>query len=127
VFGNRSTTESLKFKIIFASCDHHLIVLSAGLPKMTEATEADYGPLGFPSNVEVNDNVPSDEKIAKVADFPVLDVDGKKVPFRSLYEGANGEKKNHKVLVIFVRHFYCGVISPLNTPSGRPKRGQRKE
>jgi hypothetical protein len=94
---------------------------------MTEATEADYGPLEFPSNVEVNDNVPSEEKIANIADFPVLDVNGKKVPFRSLYEGANGEKKNHKVLVIFVRHFYCGVISPLNTPSGRPKRGQRKE
>jgi hypothetical protein len=91
-------------------------VLSAGLPSMTEATEADYGPLEFPSNVEVNDNVPSEEKIAKVADFPVLDVDGKNVPFRSLYEGANGEKKDHKVLVIFVRHFYCGVSSPLNSP-----------
>jgi hypothetical protein len=82
---------------------------------MAEAKEADYGPLEFPSNVEVNDNVPSEEKIAKVADFPVLDVDGKKVPFRSLYEGANGEKKNHKVLVIFVRHFYCGVRQ-LNHP-----------
>jgi len=75
---------------------------------MAEATEADYGPLEFPSNVEVNDNVPSEEKIAKVAGFSVFDVNGKKVPFRSLYEGANGGKKNHKVLVVFVRHFYCG-------------------
>ena len=86
---------------------------------MAEVKEADYGPLEFPSNVEVNDTVPSEEKIAKIADFPVLDVDGKKVLFRSLYEGANGEKKNHKVLVIFVRHFYCGV-GPLNSPRVTP-------
>lgn len=90
---------------------------------MAEAKKADYGPLEFPSNVEVNDDIPSEEQIAKVADFPVLDVDGKEVPFRSVYEG-DREKKINKVLVIFVRHFYCGV-SPLKTALC-PKR-ERKE
>jgi len=69
-------------------------LFSVDLPKMAESKKADYGLLEFPSNVEVNDDVPSPEKIAKIADYPVLNTDGKEVPFRSLYEGVNG-KKNH--------------------------------
>jgi hypothetical protein len=60
-----------------------------------------FGPLRFPGLVDVNDELPSEETIAKIADYPVLDTDGKEVPFRSLYERAHGEKKNLKVLVIF--------------------------
>ncbi|PMD29775.1 hypothetical protein L207DRAFT_642119 [Hyaloscypha variabilis F] len=71
------------------------------------AKDVDFGPLNFPKNVDVNDDLPSEETLAKIADYSLLDVNGKQVPFRSLYEGTNGEKK-HKVLVIFVRHFYCG-------------------
>ena len=70
--------------------------------------DVDFGPLNFPKNVDVNDDLPSEETLAKIADYSLLDVNGKQVPFRSLYEGINGEKKP-KVLVIFVRHFYCGV------------------
>jgi hypothetical protein len=75
------------------------------------ATDADFGLLDFPKNVDVNDDLPSNETLAKIADYSILDVNGNQVPLRSVYEGTNGEKKNHKVLVIFVRHFYCGVSS----------------
>lgn len=71
-------------------------------------------PLDFPKNVDVNDALPSEETLAKVARYSLLDVNDKQVLFRSLYEGTNGEKKNHKVLVIFVRHFYCGVSFKLD-------------
>jgi len=87
---------------------------------MAEATEADYGPLEFPSNVEVNDNVPSEEKIAKVAGFSVFDVNGKKVPFRSLYEGANGGKKNHKVLVVSPTFLLWKLPGFFGVPQQRP-------
>jgi len=69
---------------------------------------ADFGPLEFPKDFDVNDDLSSEETLSKIADYPLLDVDGKQVPFRSVYEGINEERKNHKVLVIFVRHFYCG-------------------
>ena len=75
------------------------------------ATDADIGSLDFPKNFDVNDDLPSEETLAKIADYSLLDVNGNQVPFRSVYEGTNGEKKNHKVLIIFVRHFYCGVSS----------------
>jgi len=70
--------------------------------------DPDLRQLDFPKNVDVNDDLPSEETLAKIADYPLLDPDGNKVPFRAVYEGMNGEKKDHKVLVIFVRHFYCG-------------------
>jgi hypothetical protein len=76
---------------------------------MADEKLSDVGPLEFPSTVDVNDDVPSDEAIAKIADYPVFDVDGIEISFRHLWEGADGEKRTHTVLVIFIRHFYCGV------------------
>ena len=69
------------------------------------------GPLHFPKDVDVNDGIPSEDLVAKIAKFPVYNAEGREVPFRSVYEGLDGEKKNHKVLVVFIRHFYCGVRS----------------
>jgi hypothetical protein len=69
---------------------------------MADAKKANDGPLEFPSKVDVNNDIPSEETMSKVADFLVLNVDGKEGPFRSLYDGANGEKKSHKFLVVSV-------------------------
>jgi len=69
------------------------------------------GPLNFPKGVDVNDDVPSEDLVAKIASYPVYDGEGKEVPFRSLYEGSDGEKETHKTLVVFMRHFYCGVCN----------------
>jgi hypothetical protein len=55
--------------------------------------KVDYSPLEFPSNVEVNENIPSTEKLAKIAHFPVLDINSKRVSFRLLYEGADGRRR----------------------------------
>jgi hypothetical protein len=60
----------------------------------------------FNGDVETNNVIPSQELLRKVADYPVLDKDGKSRPFKSLYAGPMVARR---VLVIFVRHFFCGV------------------
>ena len=57
--------------------------------------------------------VPPREVLDKVADHPVFDQRGERVPFKSLYWAQPGESR--RVLIIFIRHFFCGVspISPL--------------
>ncbi|CZR67716.1 uncharacterized protein PAC_17615 [Phialocephala subalpina] len=73
---------------------------------MAEATKAGAGTLKFPKKEDVNDNIPSEEAIARIANFPVLDSNGKEVPLRVLYEDGDGGKKDHKALVIFTRSFF---------------------
>jgi hypothetical protein len=63
----------------------------------------------FEGDLDVADDIPSISTLEQVSDIPVLDVDGKQVPFRSLHEGVDGERKNQRVMVIFIRHFFCGV------------------
>lgn len=76
---------------------------------MAKETRIESCPLDFPSILDLNDNPPTEEEISKVADYPVFNIDGQQVPFRSLYENTTEEKKTHKKLIIFVRHFFCGV------------------
>jgi hypothetical protein len=52
---------------------------------------------------------PSAETLRKVEDYTVLDKEGKKHTFRSLYAGP---ESTGRVLVIFIRHFFCGVSFP---------------
>jgi hypothetical protein len=59
--------------------------------------------------VNTNDEIPSQEILNKIGDLVVLNQDGKAVPFRSLYSGPNVARR---VLIIFIRHFFCGVRSP---------------
>jgi hypothetical protein len=66
----------------------------------------------FEGDIKVTNDIPSRSTLDKAAELPVLDVDSNKVPFRSLYEGTNGEKKAQRVMVIFIRHFFCGVRTP---------------
>ena len=62
------------------------------------------GPTGdFDGDIKVSNKPPSKAELQKVADLPVLDASGKSYTFKSLYDG------KRKLLIIFIRHFFCGV------------------
>lgn len=61
-------------------------------------------PTEFSGDVRANNKLPSRDAIKKTADLPVLDRRGKSHTFKSLYEDFKGQ-----TLIIFVRHFFCGV------------------
>lgn len=60
----------------------------------------------FTGDLDTNNMLPTMSTIHNVEDFQVLDKDGKSRPFKSLYTGPNVPRR---VLVIFIRHFFCGV------------------
>lgn len=60
----------------------------------------------FVGDVDTDNTLPSQALLRKVADFQVLGQDGKSRPFKSLYTGPMVARR---VLVVFVRHFFCGV------------------
>ncbi|KAK4104592.1 hypothetical protein N658DRAFT_183054 [Parathielavia hyrcaniae] len=62
-------------------------------------------PVEFEASVDSNDDLPTPETIRKLDSSVVLDRHGKSHTFRSLYTGKHTARR---VLVIFVRHFYCG-------------------
>lgn len=71
-------------------------------------------PEDFEGEVATTNELPPPELIKKIEDYIVLDRHGKSHPFSSLYTGSNVARR---VLVIFVRHFFCGVRQPpLQTP-----------
>ncbi|KAG9232836.1 hypothetical protein BJ875DRAFT_66597 [Amylocarpus encephaloides] len=59
----------------------------------------------FAGEVDTNDKIPSEELLHTVEGLVLLDKDGKTVPFKDLYNGPNVARR---VLVIFIRHFFCG-------------------
>lgn len=63
-------------------------------------------PPDFQGEVLSNDELPSEETIRRIGDYIVLDRHGKTHTFKSLYTGRNVARR---VLIIFVRHFFCGV------------------
>ena len=65
----------------------------------------------FKGDVKVNNNPPTKGDLEKVADLPVLDQNRKKYTFKSLY--ADNENGPRRVLIIFIRHFFCGVRPPI--------------
>lgn len=65
----------------------------------------------FSGDVDTNNDLPSREALKKIEDFPVLDQDGRAIPFKTLYTGPNVARR---VLIIFIRHFFCGVITVLS-------------
>lgn len=93
---------------------HAAPLSTAGAPPKTSvdtsgssaATNSDDRPVDFTGDVNTNNEIPSQETLKSVEDMPLLDKEGKTVPFKSLYSGPNGTRR---VLVIFIRHFFCGV------------------
>jgi hypothetical protein len=60
----------------------------------------------FIGDIDTDNTIPSQALLRKVAEFPILDQDSKSRPFKSLYSGPMVARR---ILVIFVRHFFCGV------------------
>lgn len=78
--------------------------------KVTASAQLDDGvnPPDFQGEVLTNNELPSPETIRRIGDYIVLDRHGKTHTFKSLYTGRNVARR---VLIIFVRHFFCGVSS----------------
>lgn len=57
----------------------------------------------FEGDIKVSKKPPLQSDLQKIADLPVLDATGKSHTFKSLYDG------KRKVLIVFIRHFFCGV------------------
>ncbi|KAL6864065.1 AhpC/TSA antioxidant enzyme domain-containing protein [Trichoderma novae-zelandiae] len=62
-------------------------------------------PQDFDGELSTNNELPSAEVQKMIEDYIVLDKDGKSRTFKSLYMGPNVARR---VLVIFIRHFFCG-------------------
>jgi hypothetical protein len=75
----------------------------------------------FAGDRNTNNEIPSQQVLMKVENMTLLDKDGKSVPFKNLYTGPNVARR---VLIIFIRHFFCGVCyftlpSTILLPSSR--------
>lgn len=69
----------------------------------TEGSTAD-----LKGDIDVNDNLPTQIDLDKVAELPVLDSNGKPHSFKSLYTPTD-DNETSRTLIIFIRHFFCGV------------------
>ncbi|PHH86514.1 hypothetical protein CDD83_10122 [Cordyceps sp. RAO-2017] len=77
-------------------------------PPKTSGSKAssDDGPArDFEGPVATTNQLPSAETVAEADDYVLLDRDGRSHSFRSLHSGRNVARR---VLVVFVRHFFCG-------------------
>jgi len=61
----------------------------------------------FRGDLKVSNALPNKAILATAGGVYVLNKEGKKIPFKSLYSSYHGECR--KVLIIFIRHFFCGV------------------
>jgi len=66
----------------------------------------------FDGDVNTNNEIPSQEVLRRVEDMNLLDQDGKTIPFKHLYSGPNVARR---VMIIFIRHFFCGVRKNLKS------------
>ena len=62
--------------------------------------------LDFQGDVLVSNDIPTQADLDKCADLLVLDAQGTSRPFKTLH---TGEGVAPRQLIIFVRHFFCGV------------------
>ncbi|KAM0347769.1 hypothetical protein ACHAPU_004785 [Fusarium lateritium] len=62
-------------------------------------------PEDFEGELATNNDIPSAATLKKIEKYIVLDRHGKSHRFKTLYTGSNVARR---VLIIFVRHFFCG-------------------
>lgn len=62
--------------------------------------------MDFVGNVDVNNDIPTDRDFERVKDLLVLDSKGQSRPFKELYSAQGVAPRQ---LIIFIRHFFCGV------------------
>ena len=63
----------------------------------------------FSGKIKVSQKSPSRKDLEKVADLPLLDRNGEARSFKSLH--SDPEHRDVETLIIFIRHFFCGVCS----------------
>ena len=68
----------------------------------------------FKGDVKVSKALPTKGEWSRCMEMPVLDVENKERMFGSLYANERGPSRH---LIVFVRHFFCGVSSSLSSPS----------
>jgi hypothetical protein len=78
---------------------------SSGAMTATKPADDKVNPLDFGGSVQTTNALPSAQTLKKIEDYVVLDRTGRTRPFRSLYSGPHVARR---VLVVFVRHFFCG-------------------
>lgn len=84
------------------------------LNEFDDGPSCEYNPkANFQGDVNVNQRLPNKKDIQKCLDLLLLNGDGGSTPFRSLFEG---EGKPKRVMVLFIRHFFCGVHFPSLLP-----------
>jgi hypothetical protein len=91
-----------------ATADGAACAIDTHAPSDNGSGEVD-SPVEFSGDVNTNNEIPSQATLRKVQHFMLLDREGRGVQFKDLYSGPNVARR---VLVIFIRHFYCGVCSP---------------
>ncbi|KAI0024166.1 AhpC/TSA antioxidant enzyme-domain-containing protein [Xylariomycetidae sp. FL0641] len=89
----------------------HLLAPKNGEATVTAAAlegtkEDSVNPPDFHGEVQTTNDLPTPETIRRIEDYTVLDRDGKSHSFKSLYSGHNVARR---VLIIFIRHFFCGL------------------
>ncbi|KAI4273702.1 MAG: hypothetical protein LQ337_004442 [Flavoplaca oasis] len=57
-------------------------------------------------DISVNNDRPRRKDLERVAEYPVLDKDGKPHAFKSLYTPT--DEGTSRTIIIFIRHFFCG-------------------
>ena len=104
----------LSFSLIMTTSTMTISSTAATTPKKLRRFKSQRKPVA-PSNVigngdvEVNNDTPTASDLVKCADFPVLDRNKNSRPFKSLYLGTGA---TNRTLVLFIRHFFCGVSRP---------------
>ena len=78
-----------------------MIRMTTTAPSKPEGSTGD-----FTGDIEASNKLPSEGDLDRAADMPVLDGSGKIHLFRSLHSSPDSPRR---VLVIFIRHFFCGV------------------
>ncbi|KAK7975651.1 hypothetical protein PG989_014114 [Apiospora arundinis] len=73
--------------------------------KPTNLKDDDTIPPDFQGEVQTNNDLPTQATLKKLENHTVLDASRKSHTFKSLYSGPNVARR---VLLIFVRHFFCG-------------------
>lgn len=67
------------------------------------------------SFIGLADDLPPAAMLEKAGELPILSANGLSRPFKSLWQGQ--EHIGQRQLIVFIRHFYCGVSSDdLNPP-----------
>ncbi|KAI1778350.1 hypothetical protein F4818DRAFT_405785 [Hypoxylon cercidicola] len=74
-------------------------------PTAAPSDDDTINPPDFQGEVLTTNDLPTIETLRKIETYTVLDNNGKSHTFKSLYAGRNSPRR---VLIIFVRHFFCG-------------------